>query len=62
MANVTTTFSIREKRLPFDVTTSADPFYSDSNVTYLREAIAALNAGKGVEHELIECDDEEDLV
>ena len=53
---------IREQRLPFDVTTSADPFYSDSNVTYLREAIAALNAGKGVEHELIDSDDEEDLV
>ena len=53
---------IREKRLPFDVTASVDPFYSESNVVYLREAITALDAGKGVEHELIESDDEENLV
>ena len=28
------------------------------NMAYLRRGIAALNAGKGVEHELIEDDDE----
>lgn len=42
----------REKRIPFEV--SADPFYSESNLKHLRRAIADLNAGKGVEHELIE--------
>ena len=46
----------REKRIPFEV--SADPFYSESNMAYLRRGIAALNAGKGVEHELIEDDGE----
>lgn len=46
----------RERRIPFEV--SADPFYSESNMAYLRRGIAALNAGKGVEHELIEDDDE----
>ncbi len=56
--NMTTAFIIfakkatREHRIPFDV--SADPFYSESNMAFLREGIAALNAGKGVEHELIE--------
>ena len=46
----------RERRIPFEV--SADPFYSESNMAYLRRGIAALNAGKGIEHELIEDDDE----
>lgn len=41
---------IREKRIPFEVT--ADPFYSESNMAHLRRGIAALNAGKGVEHSL----------
>ena len=62
--NTTTAFNmfaravLREKRLPFDVTTELDPFYSESNQAFLREAVAALNAGKGVVHELIEDDDE----
>ena len=41
-----------------DADTKTDPFYSENNMTYLRRGIAALNAGKGVEHELIEIDDE----
>ena len=56
--NMTTAFTIfakkmsREKRIPFDV--SVDPFYSDSNMAHLMRGVEALNAGKGVEHELIE--------
>ncbi len=42
----------REKRIPFEV--SVDPFYSDSNMAHLRRGVAALNAGKGTEHELLE--------
>lgn len=42
----------REKRIPFEV--SVDPFYSDSNMAHLRRGVAALNAGKGAEHELLE--------
>jgi DNA-damage-inducible protein J len=45
---------LREKRLPFEVTTNCDPFYSESNLAHLRRGIAALNSGKGVEHEIIE--------
>ncbi len=45
---------LREKRLPFDVTTESDPFYSESNLNHLRRGIAALNSGKGVEHDIIE--------
>lgn len=58
--NSTTAFNmfaravLREKRLPFDVTTESDPFYSESNLAHLRRGVAALNNGKGVEHDIIE--------
>lgn len=45
----------REKRIPFDV--SIDPFYSESNMEHLRRGEEALNAGKGVEHDIIEVDE-----
>lgn len=45
----------RERRIPFEI--SADPFYSESNISHLKRGIAALNAGEGVEHELIEVTD-----
>jgi len=45
---------LREKRLPFDVTTESDPFYSESNLTHLRRGVAALNSGKGIEHGTLE--------
>lgn len=47
----------REKRIPFEI--SADPFYSESNMAHLRRGINALNAGKGVAHELITTGDDE---
>ena len=46
---------IRERSIPFEVE-ARDPFYSQSNLAFLRKAVAALNAGEGVEHELIEDD------
>jgi len=49
---------LREKRLPFDVTTICDPFYSESNMAHLRRGVAALNSGKGIERDIIEVDDE----
>jgi DNA-damage-inducible protein J len=55
--NMTTAFTIfatkvnREKRIPFEL--EVDPFYSEANMERLRLGIAALNAGKGVEHDLI---------
>ena len=61
--NTTTAFNmfaravLREKRLPFDVTTENDPFYSESNLAHLRRGVAALNSGKGVEHDIIEANE-----
>ena len=45
----------RDRRILFEI--SADPFYSESNISHLKRCIAALNAGEGVEHELIEVTD-----
>ena len=44
----------REHRIPFEV--SVDPFYSESNINYLEEKLAAYKSGKLKlsEHELIE--------
>ena len=53
--SMTTAFTIfakkvsREHRIPFEIT--ADPFYSESNMAHLRRGSAALDSGKGVEHE-----------
>lgn len=44
----------REKRIPFEV--SVDPFYSESNMKYLKQVISDIETGKATleEHELIE--------
>lgn len=46
--------SIRENRLPLSL--SVDPFYSKENLSFLREGAAALDAGMGVKHGLIEAE------
>ncbi|MDR1735847.1 MAG: type II toxin-antitoxin system RelB/DinJ family antitoxin [Oscillospiraceae bacterium] len=45
---------LRERRLPFDIAVDSDPFYSESNLAHLRRGIAALNSGKGIEHDILE--------
>ncbi|MBP3857141.1 MAG: type II toxin-antitoxin system RelB/DinJ family antitoxin [Ruminiclostridium sp.] len=47
----------REKRIPFEI--NADPFYSESNISYLEQKMKDYKAGKleFSEHELIEVDD-----
>ena len=58
--SMTTAFTIfakkmtREKRIPFDV--SVEPFYSESNMVYLKKVVEDIKSGKAVleEHELIE--------
>ncbi len=49
---------LREKRIPFEIAGSDDPFYGVKNQARLRDAMAQLNAGKGRVHELIESDDD----
>jgi len=45
---------VRQGRIPFEITTQADPFYNESNMRVLRQSIADADAGKLTEHELIE--------
>jgi DNA-damage-inducible protein J len=45
---------IREKRIPFEITTIGDPFFSTTNQAYLKRSYEQLKAGKGTVHELIE--------
>ncbi len=48
---------LRERRLPFDVTTETDPFYSSSNLAHLRRGVQALNSNKGIERDIVEVDE-----
>jgi len=45
---------VRQGRIPFDITTNDDPFYSNSNMRILRQSIADADAGKLTEHDLID--------
>ncbi|MCL1806816.1 MAG: type II toxin-antitoxin system RelB/DinJ family antitoxin [Oscillospiraceae bacterium] len=52
--------AVRQRKIPFEISAESDhPFYSESNQAYLREAVAALNAGKGIIREIIEVEDDE---
>lgn len=48
----------KERRIPFEITADADPFYSESNIKYLERIAADIRSGKAklVEHDLIEED------
>lgn len=44
--------TVKSQRIPFEVT--GDPFLSDENMQHLLKVKEDLDAGKGIEHELIE--------
>lgn len=62
--NLTTMLTIcckkieQERRIPFEITADPDPFYSESNVRYLKDKLDKLNAGTLPleSHDLIEVD------
>ena len=62
--NLTTMLTIcckkiaQDRRIPFEITADPDPFYSESNIRYLKSKLDAFNAGTLPleEHELIEVD------
>jgi len=49
---------LRERRIPFEIAASDDPFFGEANQARLRKSIEQLNAGKGTVHELIEAEDD----
>lgn len=49
---------LRENRIPFEIAQPTDPFFSESNMAYVKKSVQELREGKGKAHELIEADDE----
>lgn len=49
---------LRENRIPFEITQASDPFFSETNMAYVRKSVQELREGKGSVHQLIEVDDE----
>ena len=47
-----------ERRIPFEISQSGAPFYSESNQAHFMKAIQELRDGKGTVHELIEVEEE----
>lgn len=48
--------AVRERKIPFEISAAIDPFYSESNMNYLKKIVSDIETGKAklVEHELIE--------
>lgn len=49
---------LRENRIPFEIVQTADPFFSEANMAYVKKSVQELKEGKGKAHELIEVEDE----
>jgi DNA-damage-inducible protein J len=47
---------LRERRIPFEISVEADPFYSETNLKRLKKSIAQLETSNGTEHDLLEVD------
>ena len=45
---------VRQGGIPFEITTKTDPFFSESNLSILRQSIKDADEGKLTEHELID--------
>ena len=49
---------LREKRIPFDIAQTPDPFFTEPNLSHVKISVQELRAGKGTAHELIEVEAE----
>lgn len=49
---------LRENRIPFEITQTSDPFFSDENMAYVKKSVQELREGRGTIHQLIEADNE----
>lgn len=43
---------VREHRIPFEISTESDPFYSPENIARLKKSIAQMEATGGTVHEV----------
>ncbi len=46
--NIYTLRSLRDRRIPFDITAAEDPFYSESNLKHLKNSKEQIKTGKVV--------------
>ncbi|MDR1801211.1 MAG: hypothetical protein LBQ95_05190 [Lachnospiraceae bacterium] len=46
--------TLRQGGIPFEITTQVDPFYSEQNLSILRESINDMNAARNIVHKTIE--------
>lgn len=57
--NMTTAFCIfaktvvKQHRIPFEISSESDPFYSASNIARLKKSIAQMEATGGTVHEVV---------
>lgn len=49
---------LRENRIPFEIAQTPDPFFSATNLAYVKKSVKELKAGRGTAHDLIEVVDE----
>ena len=49
---------LRETRIPFEIAQTTGPFFSETNMAYVKKSVQELKAGKVAAHELIKVDDE----
>ena len=49
---------LRENRIPFYISRTPDPFFSQENQDYVLKSVRELREGKGIAHDLIEVDDD----
>jgi DNA-damage-inducible protein J len=47
---------LRERKIPFEISVEADPFYSETNIKRLEKSVKQLETGNGNEHDLLEVD------
>lgn len=38
---------LRENRIPFEISQTPDPFFSEANMAYIKKSVQELKAGKG---------------
>jgi len=52
--------TLRENRLPFDVSSVSNPFYSEANIQRLKKSMKQMEAGGGTIHDISKFGDGED--
>ncbi|MEG1761958.1 MAG: type II toxin-antitoxin system RelB/DinJ family antitoxin [Hydrogenoanaerobacterium sp.] len=44
--NIFAKMAVRERRIPFEISAAADPFYSESNMNHLKKVVSDIETGR----------------